>query len=133
MSDGSPTYQRLREFLTKTMKTQHVYQPVMLKTLLQNQGSASTRAVAAAFLALDQSQLEYTRIIARRMPGPVLRRDGIVEDGEGRVQACLPRRRSHRRHTIWLRDPACPANSSRNLTVRTRLLSSVIGVGLVIA
>jgi ATP adenylyltransferase len=61
------------------MRTQHVYQPVMVKTLLQNHGRATTRAIAAAFLALDQSQLDYYEIITRRMPGPVLRRHGIVE------------------------------------------------------
>ena len=70
------SFERLREFLTRTMKAQHVYQPVMLKTLLQNQGRASTRTIAAAFLALDQSQLDYYEIITKRMPGQVLRRHG---------------------------------------------------------
>ena len=73
------SYDRLREFLTKTMKTQHVYQPVMLKTLLQNHGKASSRTIAASFLALDQSQLDYYEVITKRMPGRVLKAHGIVE------------------------------------------------------
>lgn len=90
MTDPSPTYQRLRDFLTTTMRTQHVYQPVMLKTLLQNHGRASTRAIAAAFLALDQSQLDYYEVITKRMPGPVLRRHGIVEPEKGGYRLALP-------------------------------------------
>ena len=42
-------------------------------------GEATTRAIAAAFLALDQSQLDYYEVITKRMPGSVLRRHGIVE------------------------------------------------------
>jgi diadenosine tetraphosphate (Ap4A) HIT family hydrolase len=83
MVNESSSYQRLFGFLSKTMKTQHVYQPVMLKTLLQCHGRASTRQIAAAFLALDQSQLDYYEIITKRMPGPVLRRHGIVEPEKG--------------------------------------------------
>jgi hypothetical protein len=51
MPEGSLSYRRLWELLSKTMKTQHVYQPVMLKTLLQGDGRASTRPIAAAFLS----------------------------------------------------------------------------------
>ena len=84
MSDCTSGYQRLSHFLQQTMKTQHVYQPVMLKTLLQNHGRASTRSIATAFLALDQSQLDYYEVITKRMPAAVLRRHKIVEpDGNG--------------------------------------------------
>ncbi len=76
-------YDRLKTFLTQTMKTQHVYQPVMLKVLLQAGGAATTREIAAAFLAMDQSQLDYYELITKRMPGSVLRRHGIVELQKG--------------------------------------------------
>jgi 5-methylcytosine-specific restriction endonuclease McrA len=79
MSDTAPAFQRLRDFMTTTMRTQHVYQPVMLKTLLVNGGQSTVHQIAAAFLALDQSQLDYYEVITKRMPGAVLRRHGIVE------------------------------------------------------
>jgi diadenosine tetraphosphate (Ap4A) HIT family hydrolase len=62
----------------------HVYQPLMLKTLLRNGGTARTRDIAAAFLAEDESQLDYYEVITNRMPGTVLRRHGIVvKEGDG--------------------------------------------------
>src|ERR1700761_8016666 len=72
------TFRRLRDFVVAKMRTQHVYQPVMLKTLLENSGRATTRQIAAAFLALDQTQLDSYEIITKRMPASVLRRHGIV-------------------------------------------------------
>jgi hypothetical protein len=62
----------------------HICQPLMIKTILRGQGRASTQEIAAAFLAEDESQLEYYEAIANRMPGPVLRRRGIVtKNGNG--------------------------------------------------
>jgi ATP adenylyltransferase len=76
-------YENLLGFLQQRMRMSHIYQPLMIKTLLQNEGRASTRQIAAAFLAEDQSQLEYYEAIVVRMPGPVLRRHGVVaRDGD---------------------------------------------------
>ena len=90
MPANSTAYQRIREFLTRTMRTQHVYQPVMLKVLLENAGTATTRAIAAAFLSSISRNFEYYEAIARRMPGPVLRRHGIVEPVKGGFRFALP-------------------------------------------
>src|SRR5215207_2888070 len=77
-------YHNLLAFLQQRMRMSHVYQPLMIKTLLLKGGRASTREIAAAFLAEDQSQLEYYETIILRMPGPVLRRHGVVaRDGDG--------------------------------------------------
>ena len=57
----------------------HIYQPVMIKELLQSGGKASIRNIAAAFLSRDESQLEYYEQITKDMPGKVLGRHGIVE------------------------------------------------------
>ncbi|MGF9693786.1 HNH endonuclease signature motif containing protein [Rhizobium sp. 0TCS1.26] len=61
----------------------HIYQPVMLKTLLEGNGAASRREIAAAFLAQDQSQLEYYDEIVKRYPTQTLMRHGIVEHRRG--------------------------------------------------
>jgi diadenosine tetraphosphate (Ap4A) HIT family hydrolase len=65
------------------MRMAHIYQPVMIRELLQHGGRASIRQIAAAFLARDESQLEYYEQITKAMPGKVLSKHGIVErDGE---------------------------------------------------
>jgi len=58
---------------------EHIYQPVMLMTLLQNKGEASITDLAKAILSRDESQIEYYSKITRDMVGRVLRKHGIVE------------------------------------------------------
>jgi ATP adenylyltransferase len=66
------------------MRMSHVYQPVMIRELLKGGGTASIRDIASAFLARDQSQLEYYEQITKDMPGKVLSKHGIVSrEGEG--------------------------------------------------
>ena len=80
----SVPYETLRRFLFDEMRMPHIYQPLMIKTLLTSVGRAPTRQIAAAFLAEDESQLEYYEAITNRMPGPVLRRRDIVtREGDG--------------------------------------------------
>src|ERR1700693_5236536 len=65
------------------MRMSHIYQPVMIKELLTRGGAASIRNIAAAFLARDESQLEYYEQITKNMPGKVLGKHGVVErDGD---------------------------------------------------
>jgi len=49
----------LKHFISKKMRMSHIYQPVMIKTLLENGGAATTEEIATSLLAYDQSQLEY--------------------------------------------------------------------------
>ena len=72
-------YEDLLNFITKRMRMSHIYQPVMLKTLLENNGRASRKTIAQAFLNEDQSQIEYYENIVRDMPARVLSKHGIVE------------------------------------------------------
>jgi len=80
MSNSS--YQRLLDFITDKckMRMSHIYQPVMLMTLLRNQGRAPVEQIAKEFLIRDQSQIEYYSQITNAMPGRVLGKNhGIVE------------------------------------------------------
>ncbi len=72
-------FEDLLAFISKHMRMSHIYQPVMLKVLLENDGRASRKAIAKAFLNEDQSQIEYYEAIVRNMPGPILSKHGIVE------------------------------------------------------
>jgi diadenosine tetraphosphate (Ap4A) HIT family hydrolase/5-methylcytosine-specific restriction endonuclease McrA len=84
MSITSSTFTRLRDFISTAMQMSHVYQPVMLRTLIDRGGKASVTEVAKALLAEDRAQLDYYREITKRMPGAVLRKRGVVDyyDGE---------------------------------------------------
>jgi ATP adenylyltransferase len=72
------SFEQLRDFIRKRMRMAHIYQPVMIRELLTRGGKASIRNIAAAFLARDESQLEYYEQITRNMPGKVLAKHGVV-------------------------------------------------------
>jgi diadenosine tetraphosphate (Ap4A) HIT family hydrolase len=74
----SPAYERLVHFFETEMRMSHIYQPVMLEILMTHGGTASARDIAAAFLAHDESQIDYYQEIVKRMPGRVLGQRGIV-------------------------------------------------------
>jgi ATP adenylyltransferase len=82
-SQGMTAYNDLLTFITKRMRMSHIYQPVMLKVLLENDGRATGRTIAKAFLNEDQSQIEYYENIVRDMPGRILSKHGIVESVDG--------------------------------------------------
>jgi ATP adenylyltransferase len=77
------TFDQLREFVTQRMRMSHIYQPVMLMTLLQHGGRASVTDIAKAILSRDQSQIEYYEKITRDMVGKVLRnRNVVIKEGQ---------------------------------------------------
>jgi ATP adenylyltransferase len=76
---NSTPFALLRDFIRSKMRMSHIYQPVMLKVLLESGGQASLRTIASAFLAKDESQLEYYEEITKAMPGKVLAKHGLVE------------------------------------------------------
>ena len=77
------TSQHLRDFIQKQMRMSHIYQPVMIRELLERGGEANIRDIAAAFLARDESQLEYYEKITKDMPGKILAKHDIVKrDGD---------------------------------------------------
>lgn len=75
----SKASERLKNFIQKQMRMSDIYQPVMIKTLLGNAGRATIREIASAFLAHDESQMEYYEQIAEQMPGKELKNHGILE------------------------------------------------------
>ena len=75
----------LRQLLVHRLRMLHIYRPVLLKALLLGNGRASLRDIAAAFLALDEAQLEYYEEITERMPGTVLSGYGFGRMGSQRL------------------------------------------------
>ena len=72
-------YEMLADFITTKMRMSHVYQPVMLMTLLTRGGKCHERDIATDLLIRDESQIEYYTQITNNMVGQVLRRHQIVE------------------------------------------------------
>jgi diadenosine tetraphosphate (Ap4A) HIT family hydrolase len=75
---NSSAFTQLRSFITTKMRMAHIYQPLMIRTLVEAGGTASIRSIAAAFLARDESQLEYYEHITKVMPGRVLANHSVV-------------------------------------------------------
>lgn len=79
-------YDELLKFIERDMRMSHVYQPVMLSTLLVHRGRASRETIARQLLNSDESQLDYYSEIVRDMVGKVLTRRGVVtRDGRDYV------------------------------------------------
>ena len=73
----------LKHFIIKRMRMSHIYQPVMLMTLLKEGGVSSIETLSKSLLIEDKSQQEYYGNITRNMVGRVLNNHGIVQkDGE---------------------------------------------------
>lgn len=71
-------FEDLLRFIERDMRMSHVYQPVMLRALLDRGGHASREEIARALLNEDRSQLEYYAEITRNMVGRVLTNRNVV-------------------------------------------------------
>ena len=78
-------FPQLKDYVSKKMLMQHVYQPLMIKKLLESkENRASIEQIAREFLMNDEPQLQYYKYITKIMPGRVLRSHNVVrfESGE---------------------------------------------------
>jgi hypothetical protein len=57
----------LKHFIANVMQMSHIYQPVMLMTLIEKGGQASVRDIACSILAHDESQIEYYEQVTKNM------------------------------------------------------------------
>lgn len=73
------TYDQLVDFVERRMRMSHIYQPVMLLTLLKHDGQCSETDIAKAISVHDPTQIEYYEAITRNMVGRVLTRHGVVK------------------------------------------------------
>lgn len=65
-------------FINTKMKMSHVYQPLLIKTLVEAGGVATLNQLARAFAAADESQVRFYERRIRQMPLKVLKRHGVV-------------------------------------------------------
>lgn len=78
------TFEKLKKFIKQDMRTSHIYQPVMLIELLQNNGNRTVTEIAKAFVNKDPTQVEYYSNVVKNMVGKVLTKNrGITyKDGD---------------------------------------------------
>ena len=69
----------LEQYILNQMRMSHIYQPVMLKVLLENNGSATVEEIATSLLTYDQSQIEYYNLRTKKMVGKVLPNNSGVD------------------------------------------------------
>jgi ATP adenylyltransferase len=82
------TFPELLDFIQNRMRMSHIYQPVILTTLIKGGGTASVEEIASQFAQRDQALIEYYSRITKDMPGRVLGQShGIVTAIRGACSA----------------------------------------------
>ena len=76
-------FEELQDFIRNKMRMSHIYQPVMLIELLQNNGSATVNQIARSLLDRDISQVEYYEHITKSMVGRVLTKNRGITEKQG--------------------------------------------------
>lgn len=79
------TFEQLVDFLTRQMKMSHIYQPLLIRSLVDAGGSATLRQLATFFLSQDESQLLYYEKRIKEMPLKVLANREVVSSDGGLV------------------------------------------------
>lgn len=76
------TYEQLVEFLSSKMKMSHIYQPLLIRSLVDAGGSATPHKLAQFFFSENESKLLICEKRIKEMPINVLEKSGVAsEDG----------------------------------------------------
>ncbi len=73
------TFDDLKTFLESKMRMSHIYQPLLIKLLVDSDGSATVRQLALQFLGYDESQVRYYEKTLINMPIKVLSKHDVIE------------------------------------------------------
>src|SRR5512146_1190534 len=65
-------------FVTTRMKMSHIYQPLLMRALIDAGGTATLRQLVHVFLAQDESQLRFYEKRIKEMPLRVLTKHGLL-------------------------------------------------------
>lgn len=78
MREKDMDFEGLKTFIKDKMKMSHLYQPLLIKELIENGGKATIRQLAISFLKNDESQIKYYEKRLKDMPIKVLSKHGIL-------------------------------------------------------
>lgn len=96
------TPDQLIAFIEEKMSMQHVYQPLLIKVLVESGGSATVRQLAQAILELDEAQISYYSRRIKDMPVPVLKRHGVLDREGNLVSLAVSRLSMDERYRLLL-------------------------------
>ena len=98
------SFNELETYIRDEMRMSHIYQPVMLRVLLEQGGRAEIEDIAMALLSYDRSQVEYYEIRTKNMVGKVLTRNGVIDPLKDGLRI-----RGYARRTDFLSERICGA------------------------
>jgi hypothetical protein len=77
------TPKELLTFIKTSMRMSHVYQPIVIRHLVEAGGTSTVRQLARSLAATDLAQIAFYEKRVREMPLRVLRKHGVVDvDGD---------------------------------------------------
>ena len=94
MAEPKPpiTVPELVEFIEQKMRMSHIYQPLLIQTLVESGGQATLRELAVKFLTQEEAEIREMMKTIKKMPVHVLsaknksRKKAIVEERDGVVR-----------------------------------------------
>jgi len=72
------TFKEICDFIENKMRMSHIYQPLLIRTLVDSEGVSTTRKIALEFLKYDESQIQYYERIVKNMPVRVLLSHNVI-------------------------------------------------------
>lgn len=75
----------LIDFIRTRMRMSHIYQPVVIRSLIDSGNVATVRQLALDLLSSDEAQIRYYEDRIKKMPLPVLRRHGVISTDRDEV------------------------------------------------
>lgn len=76
-------FESLEGFIRNKMSMTHIYQPVMIKKLLESDGRATTEEIAREFIDWDDSLLDYYKGRVMVWPKKTLKKHNVVDYSKG--------------------------------------------------
>ena len=68
----------LKDFIDTKMKMSHVYQPLLIRLLVEAGGQSTLRQLAKELSAFDEAQILFYEDRLKKMPIPVLKNHGVA-------------------------------------------------------
>src|SRR5664279_5111127 len=84
------SYEELADFIKDKMSMSHIYQPLLIRTLVESGGLATLRQLAQQFVLQDESQLLFYEQRIKGMPVRVLAGHGVLRHEKGVVSLNVP-------------------------------------------
>jgi hypothetical protein len=72
------TFKQICDFIENKMRMSHIYQPLLIRTLVDSDGISTSRDIALEFLKYVESQIQYYESIIKKMPVRVLLSHNVI-------------------------------------------------------